>query len=384
MKFSLVSLSTLLIALLFSALATANNLVNKYQLQQAFEQIVEDWDIEVVKNIKHYQDIEVISFDDVEGYSSGLRFSIRAQMYPDRRRDTVEVFALPAIAYFPDDPTQLPLKIMFSSVEVPEPVQQKVIDDAEVKVPLNAMSGEKSLWIVYGQTVLDDTQTTYTADGNRFVFDSLIDISNMSESDAVDYFFSFQGLVSKLNAELQKITNVQLEEWYEDETDAAEDRQDRLKKLTYAEITDKDVFTTLVGWQLHSENQVEEPTSPLGHWAYDDPDADEEYNVGIEVINFGDHYEMLYLIAYDEALDDDEAELNAMLSEVQSYASKKPPQGAASVIARATDYYGVGEVVVTYSLESQPTGAEIYDNAEEFSAFVKKTYSKSQRIAESY
>lgn len=381
---------TIKIALLFSVVCSAglahadHMLVNKYQLAKIFEKINQSWEVEYVKEIKHFNDIEVVEIEGVEGYSSGLTFTIRAQMFPDRVAETIEVFEQPAKVLFPDSPTKNPLIIAFQSITVNQQVQEKVLDSSEVKVQFDAMNGEKSAWVVYGQTVLDDTETIAVPEGNAITFKSVIDITKMDEGDAKDYFESYGALVSSLNAELQKMNNVHMSDWYEEETEQAEKRQNDLKKQTFSEITDKEVFMSLVGWQLNAENQAEEPASELGHWAYDDDEASDEYTVGIEVINYGKYYEMLYLVGYDEALDEDDDKLQALLNKLQASVGDETPRGAKSVNVRGTDYYGVAEVVVTYSLENSPKGKDIYKNAEGFAEFTAETYDKAQKIADNF
>ena len=362
----------------------ADALVSKVQLEKIFTEINDSWKRETAKDIKHYGDVERIKLDDIAGYSSGLSFYIRAQMYPDRVAETVEVFGLPAIIYFPPDPKTAPLIIQSQTIKVHNQVQEAVLDSAEVKVPLNAMSGEESAYVVYGQTVLENTTTEISGADNAFIVESKIDISSMDLDDAKEYFEAYQGLIANLNAELQKIDNVEMEAWYDAETDAAEKTQNELKKGNYTRISNQDVFTTLVGWRLNATNLVEEPVSELGHWGYEDPDADDEYNVSVEVINYGDHYKMLYLVGYNESVDEDEQLFNEMLGKMNDYLAGKLPQGAKSVEAVGTNYYGVAEVVVVYSLEAGPKGSEIYENAEAFDKFVAKTYGKTQGIADQY
>ncbi len=384
-RFKIFKIVLLILSLGFPQVYAADPLVNTGVLLKQLKKL-EKCRKCPVSEIKNFNESKVINISGVPGYSKGISTKIRAQMFVAdaySESTTVQVYGLPAIIYFPDNPNKSPLRISMITVDVHEQIHEKVLDSKEVGVPYGALNGKKSKYIVYGQTVLKNTKTELNYKDGRFEMESEVDISNMNDKDGRKYFDNFQGLVTSLNQELDKMNNVHYRKWQEEEAKRILKKRKQLSKQVHTNITDPSVFVALFNYNVSFANlKKESEKTELGHFAYDDSEAHKKYNVGVELINYGSYYDMLYSVAYDEAIDDDEAKLKAMIDKMNEKLGGKIPPGAQSASAQETNYKGIVDVVVRYDISQGVKGSTMAKNDEGFAKFTKKTYGKLQKIAD--
>lgn len=285
---------------------------------------------------------------------------------------------MPHIALFPDNPARDPVVFIHDTIEVYKQVQDIVLATQEVKAALAQLAQGDSTFFSPWSNAKGFTSSIQAAD-KKFVLHGQYELNGLNTKQMQAFLDGYVSRIALLNRHLERENRIEYSKVYDRETSQAAKAQKALFKKTYTEINDKATFMTLVGWQLNTTNQLEEPLSTLGHWEYENVDASDEENVFVEVINYGSHYKMIYFIEYSD--DFTEAQLEAMYTQMNTYIVPKIPKGADSIDVVSSPYTNMAAIELTYSLQSGIKGKAIYKHAELFDKFIKKTYKKINRLA---
>jgi hypothetical protein len=361
--------------------------VNSYQLEEVLKALGKrPVDENSAPNILYYGNVKHGSVADKPGYSAGVTAQIRAYgktiQYYDSKR--TKIYGLPAIFYFPDDPKKNPVLVQVHTINIIPETADKILANSDVNIVFKELNGEKDWTIVYGQTVLENTKTKVTLDGNSLLIASEIDISKMDTEDALDYFYAYQGKISSFNATVASKKDEIEEDWEEEQAELREQEYERqeqeqevLFKKTWATIPDAATFESLAS-QAHISRRIENPVSELGHWEYEYKDE----NMPIEVINYGTYFEKLYLLKTRDSAP--KAQKEKMYAELKKLAEDESPKGASSIDVGESRYQGLTQIVVTYSLGKSFKGKIVNDYTKGFDEFVSEIYSDAQKIVAKY
>lgn len=361
----------------------ANLLKNTSQLQVVLQKVSKRPEVKGYENLPPIRSIERRESKRIDGYTMEVAFQTRAQMFgaTSSGQTVSEIYYVPTTILFPDNPNNAPAIFVHNSLEVNENVKDEVLGTREVKASMDGLiKGEDTFMKPWEHGDKFTAEFKYV-DGKMNMI-GYLDVSEMDEDEAFEFLDVYVGRISGLNANIERENRLAYEEYSEREDEAIEARQKALLKEKYKKIKDIDAFQSIVSWRLNRTLFVEEPYSEFGHWEYENADADEDENVFVEVINYGDQFQMMFFVEYDEDLND--SVVTKIVNKISEELSGEEPKGAVSVVVEPSEYVGLIAVKVDYSLEKNPKGSEIQKWGEEFDDFVKSWYRDLRDISDRY
>lgn len=373
-------LVAILMLSLFPLLSRAEPLVNDIQLVEALKKGSDMWEVRSRPDIKRIGNIERRASSKVAGYSSEVLFTTRWETGSENQGShvTYEIRQIPTLILMPDNPAKNPLLLIHDSVTVNEEIMDRLVNNKYVKDQVEVIATGKHGFNEPWSKKSKYFSAEITPKNDHFHVSGRMDISDFSVKDMAEFFDGYVFRIAGFNQVIKVQGRQEYSKYYDEEAEKGEAFQKELFKKTHKQITDKRVFTSLVGWQLNK--QVDEPESDLGHWEYDNIDASPDVNVFVEVINYGDYYKMMFFVPYDK--DSGDAGLESVLQKMNDKLAGKMPSGASSVTAKDSPYKGLVMVEVKYDLSQGVMGKTIYSNAEDFDKFTNKHYRKLEKLAE--